>query len=153
MIFRTRFRVQTSPRNPKCSGPFSRRFLQKRGKLLRPLLLGKFWRAARPRRCLQGLLAPSPPCPLRLLAPLTGLFHPVAYRAVADAERLSDVSLPPMSVCRQPFCFSSNTRKRRASRGATSSNFSVGIVYWQNFSSVFFPPPVECQCQPPGSLL
>jgi len=37
--------------------------------------------------------------------------------------------------------------------GATSSNFSVGIVYWQNFSSVFFPPPVECQCQPPGSLL
>ena len=54
-------------------------FLQKRGKLLRPLLLGKFWRAARPRRCLQGLLAP-----------LTCLFHPVAYRAVADAERLSN---------------------------------------------------------------
>ena len=37
--------------------------------------------------------------------------------------------------------------------GATSSDFSVGIVYWQNFSSVFLPPPVECQCQPPGNLL
>jgi len=54
-------------------------FLQKRRKLLGPLLFGKFWRAARPRRCLQGLLAP-----------LTGLFHPVAHRAVADAERLSN---------------------------------------------------------------
>jgi hypothetical protein len=59
-------------------------FLQKRGKLLRPLLLGKFWRAAPPRRCLQGLLAP-----------FTGLFRPVAYRAVADAERLSDIGLSP----------------------------------------------------------
>ena len=60
---------------PEVLGPF----LQKRGKLLGTLLLGELSRAAGPWRRLQGLLAP-----------FAGLSHPVAYRAVADAERLSN---------------------------------------------------------------
>jgi len=54
-------------------------FLQKGRKLLGTLLLGELSRAAGPWRRLQGLLAP-----------FAGLSHPVAYRAVADAERLSN---------------------------------------------------------------
>ena len=59
-------------------------FLQKRRKLLRPLLFGQLRRASWPWRRLE-----------RLLAPFAGFFHPVTYRAVADAERLSDIGLSP----------------------------------------------------------
>jgi len=53
--------------------------LQKRGEPFAALLLGKFWRTARTRLGLESLLAP-----------LTGLLQPVAYRTVADAKGLSN---------------------------------------------------------------
>ena len=116
MTFRTRFRVQTSPRNPKCSGPFSR----SSGSLSVRSSSESF--GGRPGRG-EVLSASLPPSRAFFIHWLTA--PSLTPRASA------------MSVCFQPSCFNSKARKRRASRqsGGVGSIVRACFVREQRFST------------------